>query len=159
MSTSSAHLWLRRAMAVLASAALTGCDALPTLWPAKDGYPYTTTEPISDFGLQTQELYTTITVVVVVVFILVTILLGVTLVKWRDRDEPGNPTPNPEQVHGNTAMEIGWTIAPIAIVLFLIVPTIRTIFLQQDAAPMGSRDANGLIGAPLAAAWKAWKVV
>lgn len=141
MSTSSVHAWLRRAMAVVAAASLAGCDALPALWPAKDGYPYTTTDPISDFGMLSQGIYVTITVVVCVVFVLVTILLAVTLIKFTDRGTPGNP----EQVHGNTAMEIGWTIAPIGIVLFLIVPTIRTIFLQQDAAPIGAKDENGQV--------------
>ncbi len=141
MSTSSVHAWLRRAMAVVAAASLAGCDALPTLWPAKDGYPYTTTDPISDFGLLSQHIYVTITVVVCVVFVLVSILLAVTLIKFADRGTPGNP----EQVHGNITMEIGWTIAPIGIVLFLIVPTIRTIFLQQDAAPIGAKDENGQV--------------
>lgn len=141
MSTSSVHVWLRRAMAAVGAVALSGCDMLPALWPAKDGYPYTTTEPITDFGMLSHELYVTVTVVVCVVFVLVCILLAATLIKFTDRGTPGNP----EQVHGNLTMEIGWTLAPIAIVLFLIVPTIRTIFLQQDAAPLGAKDENGQV--------------
>ncbi len=123
-----------RAPWLAASLFLGGCR----LWPYEDGYPYTTVDPISDFGVATQELYATITYIVVVIFVMVSILLAYTLVAFRDDGSPGNP----EQIHGNIQMEIGWTLLPIAIVIMLIIPTVRTVFEIADAAPAGAVDAE-----------------
>ncbi len=112
------------------------CDAPwsdPTIWP------YTTTNPMTDFGREIHTLYATITYVVLAIFALVTVLLAFVLVRYRDDGSAENPV----QIHGNTQMEIGWTLAPIAIVLVLIMPTIRTIFLIADAAPTGVTADDG----------------
>ncbi len=122
---------------LLAAPALTGCE----LWPYEAGYPYTTTDPISDFGLSTHELYATITYIVSVIMVLVSILLAYTLFAFRDDGSEGNP----EQIHGNTQMEIAWTLLPVAIVLSLIIPTVRTIFKTADAAPAGAMDDSGMV--------------
>ncbi len=127
--------WLARAGLLAAAATLAGCE----LWPYEAGYPYTTTDPISDFGQATHDLYAKVTYVVLVIFALVTALLAYTLIRFRDDGQPGNP----EQIHGNTQMEVGWTLLPIFIVLTLIIPTVRTIFQIADAPPLGARDADG----------------
>jgi cytochrome c oxidase subunit 2 len=127
----------RIVLALAAGALLGGCQ----LWPADAGYPYTTTDPMSDFGMYTHELYATITYIVCVIFAAVAALLGYTLFRFRDDGQPGNP----EQIHGNTQMEIGWTMLPIGIVLIMIVPTIRTIFKIADAPPAGATDASGMV--------------
>jgi len=44
----------------------------------------------------------------------------------------------PEQVHGHTALEIAWTIVPAVILVFIAVPTIRTIFAVAAPAPPGA---------------------
>lgn len=120
-----------RMLALGALASLAGCE----LWPG-DVYPYTTTDPISDFGEATQSLYATITYIVLVVFALVAALLAYTLVRFKDDGKPGNP----EQIHGNLQMEIGWTMLPVAIILVMIIPTIQTIFKIADAPPPGAFD-------------------
>jgi cytochrome c oxidase subunit 2 len=120
---------------VVAGLALSGC----ALWPADAGYPYTTTDPVSDFGLAIHELYAFVTYVVLVTFALVSALLAFTLVRFKDDGKPGNP----EQIHGNLTLEIGWTMLPIVIVLFMIVPTVQTIFKIADTPPRGVEDANG----------------
>ena len=56
------------------------------------------------------------------------------------RDLPLSPASRrgkmPEQVHGNTALEITWTAIPAVILIFLAIPTVRTIFkTQAKAAP------------------------
>src|SRR5438309_334435 len=61
------------------------------------------------------------------VFIFVEGLLVVALVKFRRR--PGQPAP--EHVHGNTTLEITWTVIPALILLLIAVPTVRTIFKTQ----------------------------
>jgi len=42
------------------------------------------------------------------------------------RDKPNKP--EPKQVHGNTKLEIIWTVIPVLILAFIAVPTVRTIF-------------------------------
>lgn len=64
------------------------------------------------------------------VFIVVEGILVFTLFKFRQR--PGQP--EPEHVHGNTTLEIAWTVIPLVILIGIGIPTVRTIFKQQAAA-------------------------
>ena len=45
---------------------------------------------------------------------------------------------NPKQIHGNTRLEIGWTIIPALLLAVIAVPTVGTIF---DLAEDPGRDA------------------
>ena len=60
----------------------------------------------------------------VFVFIVVEGILIYAAVKFRRK--PGDP--DPEQTHGNTPLEIGWTVAPALILAVVAVPTVTTIF-------------------------------
>ena len=52
----------------------------------------------------------------------------------RFRRRPGNE--RPKQIHGNTALEIGWTLIPAVILAVIAVPTVSLIFqLNEDPAP------------------------
>ena len=54
---------------------------------------------------------------------------------WRFRHRPGTPH-QPEQVHGNTRLEILWTVIPAVVLAVIAVPTVQTIFKTQgDAGP------------------------
>ena len=64
------------------------------------------------------------------VFIFVEGILVWTLIKFRKR--PGQA--EPQHVHGNTTLEIAWTVIPLIILAFIAVPTIRVIFKTQAAA-------------------------
>ena len=64
------------------------------------------------------------------VFIFVEAILVFTLVKFRGR--PGQA--EPEHVHGNTTLEIAWTVIPLIILIAIGIPTVRTIFKQQAVA-------------------------
>jgi cytochrome c oxidase subunit 2 len=64
------------------------------------------------------------------VFIFVEAILILTLVKYRKR--PGQP--EPEHVHGNTTLEIAWTVIPLLILIVIAIPTVRTIFKTQAKA-------------------------
>lgn len=66
------------------------------------------------------------------IFVLVEGLLLFAL--WRFRWREGDPEV-PEQVHGHTFLEIGWTLAPAAVLFFIAIPTIRTIFATQADPP------------------------
>ena len=58
------------------------------------------------------------------VFFLVWGLIAATVIKHRHR--PGRP--DPIQVHGNTKLEIGWTLVPALLLVGVAFPTIFTIF-------------------------------
>ncbi len=64
------------------------------------------------------------------VFIFVEGILIWTLIKYRAR--PGQP--EPEHVHGNTTLEIAWTVIPLIILVLIGIPTIRTIIRTQATA-------------------------
>ena len=64
------------------------------------------------------------------VFIFVEAILVWTLIKFRQR--PGQA--EPEHVHGNTTLEIAWTVIPLIILGVIAIPTIRTIFKTQAVA-------------------------
>ena len=64
------------------------------------------------------------------VFIFVEGILVWTLIKFRKR--PGQP--EPVHVHGNTTLEIAWTVIPLVILILIAIPTIKTIFKTQAVA-------------------------
>ncbi len=65
------------------------------------------------------------------VFIFTEVMLIYALVRFRHR--PGTPR-KPEQTHGNTKLEILWTIIPAVVLAVIAVPTVQTIFKTQGAA-------------------------
>ncbi len=64
------------------------------------------------------------------VFIFVEGLLLYTIWKYRRRSESDRP----KHVHGNTTLEILWTLIPAVILAFIAVPTVQTIFKSQAKA-------------------------
>jgi cytochrome c oxidase subunit 2 len=117
----------RRATLCLTSlaVALAGCGG---------HYPQTTLAPRSDLGLSIDHLFTGIFGWALAVFIVVEGLLLFTIIKFRAR--PG--APEPKTIHGHTALEIAWTLAPVLILVVVAVPTVRTIFQTQAPAPAGA---------------------
>jgi cytochrome c oxidase subunit II len=65
------------------------------------------------------------------------IIAATLFVALRFRQRPGRDV-RPKQTHGNTALEIGWTIVPALILLVIAVPTISTIFdlAEKPAHPV-----------------------
>jgi len=101
---------------------------------AAEQFPQSTLHPRSDFAWAIQDLFVGIFWWAVVVFLLVEGLLLFTLFRFRARAGAGDPRPQ----HGHTLLEIGWTAAPALILVFIAVPTIRTIFRTAGRA---SEDA------------------
>ncbi|MGZ8491739.1 MAG: cytochrome c oxidase subunit II [Gemmatirosa sp.] len=65
-----------------------------------------------------------------IVFVLVEALLLYVIIKFRRK--PGQA--EPKHVHGNTTLEVLWTAIPAVILVFIAVPTVRTIFRTQAKA-------------------------
>ena len=115
-------------IAIAAMLGLAGCGS--DLYPYETN-PMTTVDPITDLGVAIQDVYAIITWWTLGVAVVVGAIMVYVLVAFRDKG--GNE--NPSQIHGNPAMEIGWTLVPVVIVIFIIVPTVRTIFQLGAAAP------------------------
>jgi len=97
-------------------------------------FPQSSLRPRSDFAGAIDRLFTDIFWWAVLVFILVEGLLLFIIVRYRYRE--GAPTPKP--THGHTLLEIAWTLAPALILVFIAVPTMRTIFATQTDSPAGA---------------------
>jgi cytochrome c oxidase subunit II len=101
---------------------------------AGEQYPQSTLHPASDAGGAIDALYRQIFWWAVLVFVVVQTALVVTLIRYRKRPGQGEPA----QTHGHTLVEIAWTLAPALILVFIAVPTIKTIFRLKGTAPAGA---------------------
>ena len=96
--------------------------------------PQSTLAPRSDFSADLFDLYKNVFWWAVGVFIVVEGLLLVAIARFRARRGAAEPKP----VHGHTVLEISWTLAPALILVFIAVPTMRTIFSTAGHAPEGA---------------------
>lgn len=108
------------ALAILAAACSAGGD-----------FPQTTFRPVSDYGEKLNDVFYNTTAWTAGIMVLVEVLL--VYIIWRFREKPNQP--RPKQIHGNTRLEILWTVIPAVIIVIISVPTILTIFDTQRAAP------------------------
>ena len=99
--------------------------------------PQTTVLPKTEAAREIQYLYVWIFWLAVIVFVGVQGALLYIMRRYQYRE--GQPLP--EQVHGNTVLEIGWTIMPAVILVLMAVPTIRSIFLLETV-PVASADGG-----------------
>ena len=113
----------------LVVAALTVALALGVSACASD-YPNTTFHTFSEFGRDIDALWDRLLFWGTLVFVLVESILVYTLIRYRSR--PGQP--EPKHVHGNTTLEITWTLLPAVILILIAIPTVRTIFRTQAKA-------------------------
>ena len=95
---------------------IAGCSSL--------GGDQNTFSPAADTARDQRDLFLLALWPAIVILILVSVALIYMLVRFRRRSEDEPP---PEQVHGNTRLEIAWTIAPAALLLGLAVPVIMGI--------------------------------
>lgn len=108
---------------------LTGCAA---------DVPHSTVMPKTDAARKIQDLYVFVFWLSVIVFI--GVQGGLVYMMWRFRARPGHELP--EQTHGNTTLEVTWTILPAVILVIMAVPTIQTIFALEtdpETSPDGSK--------------------
>jgi cytochrome c oxidase subunit 2 len=86
----------------------------------------------TDFNRDVDSLFRLLIWLGTIVFIFTEVMLVIALVKFRHR--PAAPR-TPEQTHGNTRLEILWTVIPAVVLAIIAVPTVRTIFKTQAPAP------------------------
>lgn len=103
-----------------------------------ESHPNTTLVPRSDLGREIDFLWDRMLLLGTIVFILVEAVLVYVMFKYRHRENQ----PKPPQTHGSTKLEITWTLIPAVILVFIAVPTVRTIFITQAQAAPGSMNID-----------------
>ena len=123
--------WKIRPRQLASVAILTGLAlAIAACGSYGKGYPNSTFNNTTEFNTAIKSLWDKLLFWGTLVFILVEAILLYTIVRFRRRSDADEP----QHVHGNTALEIAWTIAPAVILTFIAVPTVRTIFRTQARA-------------------------
>jgi cytochrome c oxidase subunit 2 len=95
-------------------------------------FPQTTLAPKGDLARIEDDIFYTTVKWAALVFVLVEGALVYAI--FRFRGKPGDP--EPAQVHGNTVVEIVWTVIPALILAVIAVPTVKAIF-QENETPKG----------------------
>ena len=121
----------------LASYALVAALAVAAV-SCSEAHPNTTLVPHSDFGREIDFLWDRLLLLGTIVFILVEGALLYVVFRYRRRENQGTPP----QTHGSTKLEIAWTLIPAVILVFIAVPTVRTIFITQAQAAPGSLNID-----------------
>src|SRR5687767_13128517 len=102
------------------------------------GHPNSTLVPHSDLGREIDFLWDRLLLLGTIVFVLTEAALLFIVFKYRHRENQ----PKPPQTHGSTKLEITWTLIPAVILVFIAVPTVRTIVVTQAAAAPGSLNID-----------------
>ncbi len=90
-------------------------------------------EPKSPQAQKIYDLFVPILIIAIVVGIAIIIATVYLALKFRYKKGSNE---NPKQVHGNTRLEIGWTVLPALLLAIIAVPTVATIFdLAQNPGP------------------------
>jgi cytochrome c oxidase subunit II len=106
-----------------------------------DHYPQTALRPLSDYARIGDDIQTTTFYWAVAVFILVEGALLYAVFRFRGKPDD----PEPHQIHGNTTVEIVWTVIPALILAAIAVPTVRGIF-ATNAIPPGDNLKVEVVG-------------
>ena len=112
------------AVGALGVAFLASCGAVDT--------PQTMLFPRSDNNQVISGLFAPLTWLAIVIFIIVQGLLLYSVYRFRVRDDDDSIPP---QVHGNTRLEIAWTIAPSIVVVIMLILTYQAMAKIEAAPP------------------------
>lgn len=98
-----------------------------------EGRPLTTLSPQGEKAQSIQNLIIPVFAIAGVVFLLVEVGIIWLAFRFRRRNTDIDGVDEPEQVHGNSKLEIGWTVAPALILAVLAVFNVQTILAMDDA--------------------------
>lgn len=87
--------------------------------------PQTALNPEGPVARSIDNLWELVFVLAAIVFVIVEVALFYTVFRWRSRK---NDDREPVQVHGNTRVEILWTILPVVLLAVVGVPMVRGVF-------------------------------
>ena len=121
----------------LSAIALTAVFAL-LLTACSGQYPNSTFTDHSDFNRDANGLWNLMIWLGIGVFVFVEALLVYVMIKYRRTPN----SPEPEHVHGNTKLELAWTILPAFVLAIITVPTVRSIWKFQSGAPANALQVD-----------------
>ena len=97
--------------------------------------------PSGEEATQIDNLFVPVTVVATIIGVFITVATIYCAVRFRAR--PGRDD-RPKQTHGNTALEIGWTLIPAVILAVIAVPTVSLIFQLNDAPAKNALEVTAV---------------
>jgi cytochrome c oxidase subunit 2 len=97
-------------------------------------FPVQGSEPATDRGRATRDLYTIVFAIAAAIFLLVEGLIIFTGFRYRRKD---GDEELPPQTHGNNLVEVIWTVIPLGIVLFLFYASWTTLNTVDASSPAG----------------------
>ena len=105
-----------------------------------DDKPLNTFEPRGPRAEEIDNLMVWIWPIMGIIFVLV--VFGAIIIAWRNRVEPDTYDPDdlPDQVHGNTTLELAWTIAPAVLLAVISIPMVRSIWSLETTNEPGELD-------------------
>ncbi len=110
----------------LATVLLAGCA-----WVIGDT-DMSTVHPTTEPGRDIQKIYELTTWIVLGLLVVVEGALLYAVLRYRRREgQKGVPA----QVHGNTPLEVGWTLIPLVFIVIVMVPTLQLTCALQQPAP------------------------
>lgn len=95
-----------------------------------DDLPQNTLSPRSERARNIDNLFKLTLIIAGIIFVAVQGAIFVSV--WKFRRKKGEGDKPVKQVHGNTRLEIAWTIAPAIILAGIAVPTVQTIFENAE---------------------------
>jgi cytochrome c oxidase subunit 2 len=104
----------------------------------RESYPNTTFVPHSEYGRAIDFLWDRLLLLGTIVFILIEGALIYIMIRYRRRGSEERPP----QTHGNVIIEVIWTLIPAFILLFIAIPTVRTIFTTQAKVAAGALEID-----------------
>ncbi len=129
----------RRALGSLSSLALLSVMAAA----CADDKPLNTFEPRGPEARTIDDLMMWIWPIMGVIFLLVVGGAIIITVRNRVKPEDFDPEDLPAQTHGNTPLELGWTIAPAVLLAVISIPTVQVIWqLEEENGP---RDLDVMV--------------
>jgi cytochrome c oxidase subunit 2 len=135
--TTSSGARLRRAILLLIVAALVlaacaGDDPTNLGRVVGGDVPQNSLNPGGPIAEKVDSLFWMVFWIAVAVFVLVSIVLLFAILRFRERKGKERQV---RQLHGNTKLEIAWTIIPVVILAVIAVPTLSTLFEIRSAHP------------------------
>ncbi|HUF13301.1 MAG TPA: cytochrome c oxidase subunit II [Longimicrobiales bacterium] len=97
-------------------------------------YPQTTFQPVTEFGELINGLFYNTTAWTMAILLIVEAVLIYILIRFRARPD----APEPKHIHGNTLVEIVWTVIPAIIVAVIAIPAVGAIFELQRPQDEGA---------------------
>ena len=102
--------------------------------------PQSALDPAGKYARQLHNLFVPVVWVALAVFVLVQGVIVFAVIRWRRRPTDDDDD-MPVQLHGNTKLEIGWTILPALVLALVAVFTVPVIF-DLNAEPADALEVN-----------------